>query len=421
MRRLIDLCEIGEIDLGLIELLTGNLSQKDFAKKATKVITGIAPSKVLFDEAQFALRIGDEPESHWMYLGNFYAEYLRTPRLKRDQAIQTMIADQISQKQAYEDNAPTKETLLPVLRDRAHSWISQMQVKKAMPSASIAMQGKPVGEDHMSLLVLDSPTAMRYVGEKELATLGLSFEAAYEEAIHNLRAISADKWLSLSNQAYVGQWGDTYDCSRLLLTDLIHRLDISGRPIAITPCRGMLLVASENNVEGQQIIMQLANSALEDNSRWTSPEVLVLDNDHWVPFELTDPFCQSVQQEMIVKMSKSVYDQQKVILDEAHKAEGKDIFVATFMAYKKSEGFMSVATWSKDVDAWLPKTEFIVFVDANATVPSAMIPWGLATQHVGSLMTPVPGVVPARFEVKGFPDGQVLQAMTASLEAHPSS
>ena len=413
--------EIGEIDLGLIELLTGSLSQNDFAKKATKVINSFAPSKVLFEEAQFALRVGEEPESHWIYLGNFYAEYLRTPRLKRDQALRTMVSNQITQKQAYEDNAPTKETLLPVVRDRAHSWISQMQIKKAIPSASIAMQGKPVGEDHMSLLVLDSPTAMRYVGEKELASLGLSFEAAYEEAIHNLRAISPDKWLSLGNQAYAGQWSDTYDCSRFLLTDLIHRLDVSGRPIVITPCRGILLVASENNIEGQQIIMQLANSALEDNSRWTSPEVLVLDNDRWVPFELTDPFCLSIQKEMIVKMRKSVYDQQKVILDEAHKAEGKDIFVATFMAYKKSEGFMSVATWSKDVDAWLPQTEFIVFVDANATVPSAMIPWDLAIQHVRSLMTPVPGVIPARFEVKGFPDGDVLQAMTEAIESHQSN
>jgi len=413
--------EIGEINLGLIELLTGSLSQKDFAKKATKVINSIAPSKVLFDEAQFALRVGEEPESHWIYLGNFYAEYLRTPRLKRDPALRTMVSNQITQKQAYEDNAPTKETLLPVVRDRAHSWISQMQIKKAMPSASIAMQGKPVGEDHMSLLVLDSPTAMRYVGEKELAGLGLSFEAAYEEAIHNLRAISPDKWLSLGNHAYVGQWGDTYDCSRLLLTDLIHRLDISGRPIVITPCRGILLVASENNIEGQQIIMQLANSALEDNSRWTSPEVLVLDNERWEPFELTDPFCLSVQKEMIVKMRKSVYDQQKVILDEAHKAEGKDIFVATFMAYKKSEGFMSIATWSKDVDAWLPQTEFIVFVDANATVPSAMIPWDLAIQHVRSLMTPVPGVIPARFELKGFPDVEILHAMTAATETHQSN
>jgi len=413
--------ETGEIDLGLIELLTGSLSQNDFAKKAIKVINSLAPSTVLFDEAQFALRVGEEPDSHWIYLGNFYAEYLRTPRLKRDQALRTMVSNQIAQKQAYEDNAPTKETLLPVVRDRAHSWISQMQIKKAMPSASIAMQGKPVGEDHMSLLVLDSPTAMRYVGEKELASLGLSFEAAYEEAIHNLRAISPDKWLSLGNQAYAGQWSDTYDCSRLLLKDLIHRLDISGRPIAITPCRGMLLVASENNIEGQQIIMQLANSALEDNSRWTSPEVLVLDNDRWVPFELSDPFCLSVQKEMIVKMRKSVYDQQKVILDEAHKAEGKDIFVATFMAYKKSEGFMSVATWSKDVDAWLPQTEFIVFVDTNATVPSAMIPWDLAIQHVGSLMTPVPGVIPARFELKGFPDGDILQAMTEAIESHQSN
>jgi hypothetical protein len=290
-----------------------------------------------------------------------------------------------------------------------------MQVKKLMSDAPPSIPGKPLGDDHMALLVLDSPTAMRYVGEKELTSLGLSFDEAYEEAIHNLRAISPDKWMNLGSQAYAAQWNDTYDCSRLLLTDLIHRLEISGRPIAITPCRGILLVASENNVEGQQIILQLANSVLEDNSRWTSPEILVLDDDRWVPFALTDPMCLRVQQEMTVKMHKSVYDQQKGILDETHEAAGQDIFVATFMAYKKTDEFFSMATWTKDVNAWLPKTQFIVFMDTNGEAPSGMIPWDLALQHVSSLLTPVPDVIPQRFQVVGFPDEESLQAMAAGL------
>lgn len=403
--------------MGLVELLTGNLSKNGFAKKFTKAIKAVAPSTVYFDEAQFGLRLGENDSLNWIFLSNYYAEYLRTPRLKRDQAVRTMATHHVAQKQAYENSAPTKETLLPVVRDRAHSWISQMQVKKLMPDAPPSIPGKPLGDDHMVLLVLDSPTAMRYVGEKELASMGLSVDEAYEEAIHNLRAITPDKWMSLGCQAYAAQWNDTYDCSRLLLTDLIHRLEISGRPIAITPCRGILLVASENNVEGQKIILQLANSVLEDNSRWTSPEVLVLDDDRWAPFVLTDPVCLRVQQEMTVKMHKSMYDQQKGLLDEAHQAAGYDIFVANFLAYKKSDGYLSMATWTKDVDAWLPKTEFIVFMDTNGGPPSGMIPWYLALRHVGSLLTPVPDVIPARFQVGGFPDEESLQAMMAEVSA----
>lgn len=400
--------------MGLVELLTGNLSKSGFAKKFAKEIKVVAPSAVYsFDEAQFGLRRSDGDSAGWIMLSNFYAEYLRTPRLKRDQALRTIVSGHMKQMQAYEEEAPTKETLLPVVRDRSHSWISQMQVKKLMPDAPMLLPGKPLGEDHMSMLVLDSPTAMRYAGEKELNGLGLAYDEAFEEAIRNLREISPSKWLSLSSQAFVGQWNDTYDCSRLLLTDLIHRLEISGRPIAITPCRGILLIAGENNVDGQRIILELANGALEENSRWTSPEVLVLNHDRWEPFVLTDPMCIKIQQEMTVKMRKSVYDQQKNILDEANQAAGQDIFVASFMAYKKTDAFLSMATWSKGVNTWLPQTEFIVFMDTDGQAPIGVIPWDVAIQYAGELMSPVPDIVPVRYLVKGFPDEETLQVMTA--------
>lgn len=403
--------------LGLMELLTGKLSKQEFAKKFTKELQASSPCEVQFDEAQFGLRVGEGNGSGWILLANFYAEYMRTPRLKRDQAVRTMVSNRMAEMRGYEENPPRKDDLLPVVRDHSHAWISGMQIKKLMPEAPNPLKGTPLGEDHSVLLVLDTPTSMRYLGEKELSKLEMSYEQAAEEALHNLRSISADKWLSLGSQAYVGQWNDSYDCSRLLLTDLIHRLDISGRPIAITPCRGVLMVASENNVEGQRAIMQLALGVLDENSRWTSPEVLVLENDRWQPFVLTDPVCVSVQHEMTVRMRKSVYDQQKQLLDEANQVSGQDVFVANFMAYKKSDGVLSVCSWGQGLDSWLPQTEFIVFVDAANEKSSGMVPWELAMRHVGDLLTPVLGTVPPRYQTRGYPDEECLQKMSNLLAA----
>lgn len=74
-----------------------------------------------------------------------------------------------------------------------------------------------------------------------------------------------------------------------------------------------------------------------------------------------------------------------------------------------------MATWSKDVNAWLPQTEFIVFVDATAQTPSAMIPWELALQHVSELLVPVPDVVPVRYQVCEFPDVKSLEKMSEAV------
>lgn len=108
----------------------------------------------------------------------------------------------------------------------------------------------------------------------------------------------------------------------------------------------------------------------------------MLNHDHWEPFVLTDPACLKVQQEITVKMRKSVYEQQKGLLDEANEAAGQDVFVASFM-------------------------------DTDGQAPTGMIPWDVTFQHIGALMSPVPDVVPVRYQVKGFQDEASLQAKMA--------
>lgn len=401
--------------LGLIEFVTGRVTPASFAKKYMAVLRTVETRALHFDTTQFAVRIGDDSDCDWLFLRNFYAEYGRAPRLQRDRVLRSMVLQRLQQKQDFND--PTdRASLLPVIRDSAHPWFTQRQLQTTVPGKELRMHHAALGQNHTVMLVLDSPTAMRYVTALELETLQMDFDAALQTAMHNLRDITSDKWLSLGGHAYVGQWNDTYDCSRILLPDLIYRLELPGRPVALMPCRGMLFIASESVPQGQLTAITLAKEALEHNTRWTSADMLVLNDGRWEPFVPSDPQVLKVQKEIATRIQKSLYDQQKDLLHEDLQRAGKDIFVANYMAYQKTDSVFSLSTWSKGVEAWIPKTDYIVFVDLEAMAngqsrPSTRVDWDTAHRYLEALMIPVPNVSPPRFHVSDFPGAQMILEM----------
>lgn len=398
----------------LIEWLTGNVSKASFADKFMAELRAGGQQDLEFDAAQFAIRCNVGTSADMVFLANFYAEYCLKPRLQRGAALRHMASAYTQEKQYFDANTPSTETLLPIVRDRANRWFTQAQLRRNNPSGEFESTDQPIGGDLAASLVLDSPTAMRYVGAKDLNTLNMQFADALVEAVHNLRAITPDKWRQIGPLAYAGAWGDTYDCSRILLPDVIYRLGLPGRPVALTPCRGVLLVSSDASREGQLAILAAAQSAAENTPRWTSAEMLVLDEGRWETFVPTDPAVFQMQKNLDTRMRKSTYDQQKTLLDEALTAAGRDIFVANYMAFEKDQQAFSIATWSEGVEAYLPRADNIVFVrpDAGAEAgqaSSVMVDWAIAHGLLEAEMILVPDVVPERFHVHGFPSEDVLE------------
>lgn len=77
-----------------------------------------------------------------------------------------------------------------------------------------------------------------------------------------------------------GKWGDAYEASRILAPDLIHRLGVP-EPVALVPFRNALLVTSARNPSGLKLMLQVAQTSLENNQRWLSFEPIRLNGERW--------------------------------------------------------------------------------------------------------------------------------------------
>jgi len=105
------------------------------------------------------------------------------------------------------------------------------------------------------------------------------------------------------------------------------------------------------------------------------------------------------------------YLEQKGLLDKLHEKTGEDTFVASFSGFtpKGTNELTSYCVWGKDVVAWLPRTDLIMFIAEHGQQPQ-MVPWDRAVEVVGDLMETV-DTYPPRFRVKEFPSVEQLAAM----------
>ncbi len=376
-------------------------------------------SDARYDAQQFAINLGAGESAGMMYLSNFYADFCRAPRWGRSGLPADMVQARIQGLADAKSTVASVDRLMPVIRDRSHAWFCRAQIQAQFKDAQLQISDVLIGDDHRAFLVLDSPTQTQQADDAVLKTLAIGFDEAMARAIQNLRDVSPDKWHALGPSAFMGAWEDTFDCSRILLPDLIYRLNLPANAVALIPARGVLLVTSSTSIAGQLMVLVAAQNLLDENSRWVSAHMLELVNGQWQAYTPAAPEVRAMQDEIHTRMQASNYGQQKALLEEQLKQQGKDIFVATYMAYKRDDGAFSVATWTQGVEAWLPKTHFIMFVKpgTNEKHDVVTVTWDTAFTCLQSLMAVVPDVLPVRFQVRGFPDTQTLDVLRSQQAA----
>lgn len=83
----------------------------------------------------------------------------------------------------------------------------------------------------------------------------------------------------------------------------------------------------------------------------------------------------------------------------------KDIFVANYICYQRGNQIISTCTWTKGVDSYLPKTQYIHLVDTTRGGGGSffMIPVQKLLSQFPNSMQVVPGVEPIYYQTKEFP------------------
>jgi hypothetical protein len=156
--------------------------------------------------------------------------------------------------------------------------------------------------------------------------------------------------------------GDSYDAGRILLTDRIRDMGLSGRPVAMVPNRDSVYVTGAD-AAGLAMLAALAALGLEESYK-LSGIPLVLDGDAWTDWR-PPPGHPSYRAflDMVLKTLGPLDTEQKPLLDALHEREGMDVFVASFSAVEKpGGGLVSDCVWGEGVNALLPVTQTVAFL-----------------------------------------------------------
>jgi hypothetical protein len=245
---------------------------------------------------------------------------------------------------------------------------------------------------------------------------GVSFEEAYERALANLRAATPRaRWEQPSPGLYVSTWQDDYDSTRLLLDEIRQGLDLQGVPVALVPYRNRLLLTGSENVEGLIKAFELAEAGASQPAplsvlplRWTG--------SGWAAWDLPkDHPCAAAWRRLRLLERGTLYKQQKEMLDEIHRRENVDLFVATFgsLQDKETGELRSWSSWAKGVLALLPRADLIGLADPEGPEGKqffGMFPWEAVETICGDLLQRT-NDIPERYRVEGFPSEEQIRAM----------
>jgi hypothetical protein len=402
--------------MGLFDFLTGKVSADAFATLVMKRLRADGDAtEYTYDKEAFSLR----GENQTKFLSNMYHDYVRAKRGDREAVLKAYLGA-YDLKDRPDDYPSVKAKLMPAIRSRFFQYrASGVQTEgSVIPPNGLRASDlctQPLGDDRSVYLVVDDEHAMSYVAKDSAEKWGVSTEQMMGDAINNLRDRTTDKWTTVVPHLYVGNWGDSYDCSRILLPDLIYRLNLPGRPVALVPVRGDVYVSSDQLPDLQMAMFKLAQDRMQENNRWCSYSALVLDQGKWLPFSPPNEVVRAALQKLRCQMMATEYADQKEMLEADLHTANNPAFVASLMVFetKDTGGLWSAASWANGVDTYLPLADKIVFSDEAAPDAAPLVvDWDAAYPIVAPLMTALP-TYPPRFQVTTFPDA----AMQVKLRA----
>jgi len=243
------------------------------------------------------------------------------------------------------------------------------------------------------------------VNQKTLAEWGVSLDEALAVAKENLWDRTDPNRLAGQGGVYWGEWGDSYDSSRILLTEFIYRLDVDGDPVAFVPNRDSLMVTGKNSVAGLRIILKAGAESHFTQGHPVSPDLFVLEDGAWKTFIPEDPELRGIWRTARQRRDGLDYAQQKQILDEMPQRE--DVFIANYLVFKGEDGnTFSACVWPKDCDTSLPRAEVIGFALDEGGNDRLLVAWDAAVSVVGDLLVEESGLIPVRYRAREFPSDE---------------
>ena len=358
-------------------------------------------SKLVYDPEEFLLH-GEAERTATIFLGNAYQEYCATPQDAHEKVLKFWVRNWFSYlRDVPDDFEDAKPDLMPVVRSRSHFEYHSLlaEVESGTP---LSWPYQVLGEHFGIGLVYDLPESMRSVPQQNLDAWGATLYDALEVAKANLLATPA-KFIGpkSGDGVYLSATGDSYDASRLILTDPIRRFRVKGDHIAMIPNRENLIVAGSEDIEGLARMLELAKKALNE-PRPISGIALRLDGDEWMPWlpPSSHPSYKEFQGLRLQTVGND-YAEQKELLEKLYEKKGEDVFVATFNIVQSPEGkLFSYAAWGGTSESLFPETDMVFLVREDGR--PVMVEQRKLLKEMGERVKSL-DIYPPRYRLKDYP------------------
>lgn len=368
---------------------------------------------LVFVPEHFQLIVGADG-SHRFALHNVYEKYCRATKRERE-ALLLKYAANLELPTIAPDFATARSHLLPALRGKAQLAYQYRQLQLQRDIAIPEELALPFSDDTVILLAYDAGRAIATLPPAQLETWGVSQDEALGAAIDNLRDRSENRFVDRGHGVLMGDWDDTFESSRILLTDLACRatagpLGVGIDPVLMIPTRGVFLLTAANNTAGQLHMIELAHQAIREERRFVSRHLYRIEAARVVRYQPSDPELAEALG-MLERMTLSGdYAAQAEVLTALHEKQGIAETVAAYQLLQNpTDGRMrSYCVWLEGESCWLPKTDWVGLGSPSADgepVPGKMVAWQDLCEVAGVQLEPLGGF-PPYYKTGQFPTEQ---------------
>ena len=397
----------------LDKLFSKKPGRDEFAGLVMKRLSQAGVENLVYEREHFSLKA--EGRNNVIFLANAHENYCKADKRERE-AILVRICSMGSQKSEIpSDFESVRSFLMPVIRDASYASLIALHLRSkdtAMDVSKLESPTRPLFGSLVVGLAYDSEHSIQQINQTTFAKWGVSFEDALNQARDNLRDKTDPNGMKEEALGiYRSTWADSYDSARILMTDLIYRLEVEGEPIAFVPNRNQLWVTGSSNNQAISTLLKIGEEAHFEPYP-LSPDLFALSDGVWGVYVPQDPAVRNLARSLQRRREAVDYQQQKQALDAIHKAEGTDIFVASYLVFEqKDKSGFSTCIWGNGVESLLPKAEYIDFGVDKDKKDYIHLAWERAFPVVGSLMAEAPGILPKRYRVRSFPNAEQLQQL----------
>lgn len=401
--------------MGLLDRILGPPTKEKFANLFMAALREAGDTRtVSVDEHEFRLNFHSSGQDRGVLnLSNLYIEYCNVDKSDRKRCLKDMVRAALSHlKEMPEDFSDASHDIRPRIWTR--STFEQLRLRQQIEGGKpIDWPLEPIGEHLYLSLVYDLPESVRSISNEDLENWGVTFWEAREIAIQNL-ADSKFVYASVGDELYASNTGDSYDATRLILTELFDEFNVDGQAIVMVPNRDTLLVTGSESEVGQKMMLEFAMQQLQEQPRPMIATPLTIDpSGQWIDWFPTaeNPLFDEYRR-LQLSWLQIEYEDQKQLLEKIYELQHIAEFVASFSVMETDGVLNSYCVWSRGIKSLLPQTDMIMFYEEE-TDSTTGVSWQQAQQHIAELMDPL-DMYPPRFRVIDFPDQRQMKLMTTA-------